>query len=59
MLNVPDTPPQDMPAMIAQARQTQGSGAWNAPLYYGSFLGPMVHGNRVCPNRYVMYGTSM
>ena len=28
---LPDTPPQNMPTIVAEANQTQVNGAWNAP----------------------------
>ena len=31
VLGLPDTPPQNMPIIVAEANQTQGNGAWNAP----------------------------
>ena len=31
VLDLPDTPPENMLIIIAEANQMQGNGAWNAP----------------------------
>ena len=31
VLDLPGTPPQNMPIIVAEVNQTQGNDAWNAP----------------------------